>query len=118
VQQAPLPLHTWPLAQQVPLQHRVVQLVPGCPLVWLVYEQVLFVQVAVLHACAVQLPQLIVPSHPVGRGPQAPAGQVTIGWQQPLAVQTWLPVQQVFPLQQRCPVPLQFGPGWPSVTGV
>ncbi len=33
VQQAPLALQTWPLAQQTPLQHRVEQLVPGSPFV-------------------------------------------------------------------------------------
>ena len=58
-------------------------------------------QVANLHVCDGQLPQLIVPPQPVGTAPHAPAGQVTMGWQQPLAVQTWLPVQQALPLQQR-----------------
>lgn len=33
VQQAPLALQTWPLGQHTPLQHWVVQLVPGDPLV-------------------------------------------------------------------------------------
>jgi hypothetical protein len=65
------------------------------------YVQVLLVQDADLHVCAAQLPQVIVPPQPVGTAPHAFAGQARIGWQQPLTVQTWVPVQQALPLQQR-----------------
>ena len=39
------------------------------------------------------MPQLIVPPHPSDTVPQAVAGQVTIGWQQLVLKQTWLPAR-------------------------
>ena len=74
-------------------------------------------QATVLQVWAAHVPQLIVPPQPSEMLPQVFAGQVAIGWQQPLAVQTSLPEQQAVPLQQRCPVPVQFGPVWPLATG-
>lgn len=56
-------------------------------------------QVPALQVCSGHGPQLIVEPHPVGTSPQAPAGQVVIGWQQLFWKQTWVPVQQT-PLQQ------------------
>ncbi len=137
--QHPLPVQTWLLMQQVvplqhvepeeqqtPLQHWVVQLVPGWPLGWFTYEHVLLApQVPVLQACTAQAPQFTLCPQLLMTLPHVPPAQVVdweFGVQQastalqtcPLVQQT--PLQHVRPLGQHVPLQhcaVQLLPGWP-----